>query len=458
MRRATLAISRALFELDESRLSPPRRALLVPARLAYLVVHAFFREHLQMRAAALAFVTLLAMVPAAAIAFWAADLVGATELLENETIVPFLNDVFGAADDPELPRGVRGLRSTLDSLVALVRDTDLTGLGIAGVVALLLAIARVLLGAEEAFEHIFGHRGPPRPLLVRARAFLIVALVTPLGLTYAVTGAALSHGHVLPELLAMVVPFEAARDLLIFVAPPIVVSITFYALYVELPDVEVERRSAWLGAILAGLAWYGVQLLHVRFQVSLGRWNAIYSGFGAFPVLMLSVHLSWVVVLLGAQVVAAHQNAPTLRQLARGGLRDHREAQALALRAMVSLRTGEWQGTRALAAALDAGITDTREVLDRLAEHGLLTVRVDRRDRAYRLRADPTTLRAGAVLDALERDAREPALPWSDEDKAVLSTIASLSGAAEASTANLTIAELASEAERPAADETVVDP
>ena len=433
---------RTLFEVDETRLSPLRKGLLFAVRLGWLVVAAFFRDHLQLRAAALAFITILAFVPAGAVFFFAADSLGATDLLVTETIDPFLDVTFGRADDESLPQGVRGLRGTLDSLFAMVRETDVRGLGLVGVVVLGLAILRVVIGTEEAFGHIFQHRGAPRSFLRRARAFVVVSLVLPIGLSYAVLGAALTHGHLLMSLLELVLPFEPARDVLVFLFPPIAVTGALYLLYRELPDAQVARSSALLGAVLAAAAWYGLQHLHVRSVVGLGRWNAIYSGFGAFPLLLASIHLSWVIILLGAQVVAAHQNAPTLRQLARGDLRDHRDMQAVALRAAVELgRSQGWVDVFTLAARLNVGVTTLRDVLDSLVGHGLIASRTERSSVKYSLAVSASSLRAGSVLEALERKP-DPELPWDDVDRALLSAIDERQSAANASTSNMTIESL----------------
>jgi membrane protein len=442
LRRGLARVAQWLFELDESRLSPLRRGIVFTLRLAWLTVRGFFREQLQMRAMALAFATTLAFVPAAALAFAIADAAGATDLLIEETVQPFLAQTFGAADDPSLPGGVRSLRTTLDGLLALVRSTRVEGLGILGFAIVLIALFRVLGGVEEAFAHVFEHRGPPRPLWRRLRGFAVVATATPIGLTYALTSAALAHGAI-GSWLEWAIPFAPVRDVLLLVLPPIVVTLTLFLLYVELPDAEVRPRSALLGAFLAALGWYGLQLLHIRFQVGLARYNALYSGFGAFPILLLSIHFSWVIILLGAQVIAAHQNAPTLRQLARGSPRDHAERQAVAMSAAIALaKSGEPIGLRKLAIDLGVGAGWLREVLDDLAAHGIVKASVDRTDRRYTLAMDPQALRAATVLDALERAPGAPDLPWSLAEGTV-GEILLARRAAASSTADRTIAELA---------------
>lgn len=444
MQRALGFAARALFELDDSKLSPPRRALVLLLRLGWLTLRGFFRERLQIRAAALAFATVLALVPAAGLAFAIADAVGATDFLIVETIEPFLDDTLGRAGDAGLPQGVQGLRSTMDGLLSLVRSTHVAGLGIAGLAFVLLALARVLRGVEEAFAHVFQHRGPERTLPRRLRAFAIVTLATPIGLTYAVTSAVLAHDTVAGRWTATVIPFEPLRDLVLVVLPPVMVTLALLALYLELPDAEVRPRSALLGAVLAALAWYGLQLLHIRFQVGIARYNAIYSGFGAFPILLLSIHLSWVIVLLGAQIIAAHQNAPSLRQLARGALRDHGERQALAVRAAIELaREDRPVGLRELAATLGVGVRPARDVLDALTSHGLVDATVDRTDRRYALAVEASTLRASTVLDALEREPGGPELPWQDDEGPIRALLVARRAAASSAGADRTIAELA---------------
>lgn len=446
VRRALTRLGRALFAVDDAKLSRSAAAFVFALRLGWLVVRGFFRERLQMRAAALSFATVLAFVPAAAIAFCIADALGATELLLSETVEPFLEETLGDPADPSLPSGVRNLRATLDGLLLLVRSTHVAGLGATGLFVVAFSIHRVLRGVEEAFHHIFRHRGPRRSVARRLRAFALVAATTPLGLGYAIASAVLSHGEHAHAWLERAIPYGPARDALLLALPPLVTALALYLLYVELPDAEIRRRSAALAASIAAVAWYGVQLLHIRFQVGLARYNALYSGFGAFPTLLLSIHVSWVVVLLGAQVLAAHQNAPSLRQLAHGSPRSLAERQAVALRAAVALaRAPSGILLRALAAQLGVGVAALRDVLDDLASHGLVHATVERRDRRYVLAVEPAALAAATILDALEHAPGEPDLPWDADDEPIRTLIVARRAAASSSGADRTIAELAAD-------------
>ncbi len=439
--RSLLVRARArLFDFDEQKLSPSSRTLVLLGRALWLVLRAFFRDRLQMRAASLSFSTVLAFVPALALAFALAKATGLFATIRDDSIVPFIDQTLSPGAASASP-GVAGLRSTALALLALVEGTSLTGLGVIGLAILSVAIFRVVGGVDEAFRNVFEHRGAPRSPLRRARAFAIVTLATPLGLAYAVTSASLSHGNA-AALVGRWVTVPFLHDALLFVLPPLVVMLTLYVLYIELPDTHIQRSSAMFGAFGAGLAWYGVQLLHVRFQLGLARWNAIYSGFGAFPVLLASVQISWVIVLIGAQLVAMHQHSPTLRVLAGGERRDFASLSLLGMQAAVALAGhGAPVTARALAAELRCDVVSLRLVLDALASRGIVAAVDASAGRHYVLVSDPAALRTSDVLAAIERDPHAD-LPWNDADPVVRDALTRHRDAADASEHNVTIAEL----------------
>jgi membrane protein len=429
-----------LFVIDDRTLAAPARALLVSARISWLAVRALFRDRLHLRAASLSFHTVLAIVPALALAFAIGKATGLYDWFLHETLDPFLDQTLGAPGRAPSP-GVEGLRRTVDSVLALVEDTSLTGLGVIGLLVMVVALVRVLRGAEEAFGTIFESRGQIRPFHRRVRAFVVTALITPLGLVYAITAASAANGAIAHWLEAWVT-LGALRSVLVFVLPPLFAALALFVMYVELPDAEVGWKPAATGAVLAAIAWYALQLAHVRFQVGLARWNAIYSGFGAFPVLMADIQASWLIVLIGAQVTASLQHAPTLRALARGPRRDHAALQAMAMHIVVLLAERDHPATaREIAAAVDGDVPSARSVLDTLVRHRLAQTIVVRGKKLYALAIDPGALRAFDVIDAIDRSAGGPVLP-DEEDDHVGALLTARRDAADSSAHNVTIREL----------------
>jgi membrane protein len=445
-RMALARVRGVLFDTDDSALSPPRRWILVSLRFVWLVVRAFLRDRIQMRAASLSFSTLLAVVPALALAFAVASATGLLGELRDQTILPFVEQTLGA-DPAHDTQGVALLRSAIMGIVSLVEGTSVGGLGIGGVIVLLLALWRVVAGVDESFQHIFEQRGPGRSWAQRVRAWLVCAFVTPLGLSYAVTSASLSHGGAL-AFVSSYVPVPWARDLLLDVLPPVVVTLTLLVLYLELPDTPVRVSSAMVGAAIAGLGWYGVQIAHVRFQVGLARWNAIYSGFGAFPILLASVQLSWLIVLIGAQLVALHQNSPTLRVLAGGARRDFATLSALGMEVVLALVGEETPMVlRALATKVKTDLVTLRVVLDSLEARGIVSGVEASGGKRYLLAREPEAIRTSDVLDAIGRGP-DAELPWRDASATVLHALKAHRRAGDESQHNLTVAELHARAKR----------
>lgn len=436
VRKPTPGLREWLFEVDERSLAQPGRSLLIVARIGWLVVRGLLRDRIHLRAASLSFHTLLAIVPALAVAFAVGKAIGLHDQLLDSTIRPFLDTVLGPPGQAP-SEGVAELRQTVDAVIQLVEHTSLTGLGIAGLAVLVLTLVRVVRGAEEAFGAIFDARRPTRSLLRRVRALLVTLAVTPLGLVYAVTATYAAHW------LETVISIAVVREVVLFFLPPALTTLAILVMYVELPDLEVRKGPAVVGALVAGLVWYGLQLLHIRFQVGLARWNAIYSGFGAFPVLLANIHASWLLVLVGAQIVAALQNAPSLRVLSRSARRrDQLELQKLSLHVVMALVDLDHPATPyEIAKLVDADVPSVESVLDALVEHRVVQAVLARGRGLYALAIDPATLRALDVVEAVDRSSGGPMFPNEEHDE-VSEILRARREAAERSVRNVTIVEL----------------
>ncbi|HHH30621.1 MAG TPA: YihY family inner membrane protein, partial [Polyangiaceae bacterium] len=440
---------------DECSLSSVHRALLSVARLIFVTVDAFFRERLQNRAAALAFFTLLSIVPALALVFSVAKTLGAYDLLIAETVRPLIDRTF-PQQATDSAHGVAALRTTLEELIGLVANTDVFQLGFVGLLVLLVTIQRVIRNAEESFDVIWGFEGR-RNFAKRLPGYVLVVTFTPAALTFASTMTAARHGEPAMALLAnwIGVPWLVAA--LAWVIPPILVWLSLLPVYLLLPGARVRRRSAFIGALVGGLGWYGLQVLHVWFQIGVARQNALYSGFGAFPIFLLWLHLSWVCVLLGGQVAAANQNAPTLKQLARADLRDHMSVQAVALRALTLLPVEKGERLRALARQVGVAVEPLRDVLDLLVSHGLLTSRGGPYNPRYVAATHFDDIRVVTVLEALRRRSRDTEMPWDRAEQTVQDVLEKLHDAVESSAHNQTIGELRRDA-TPVDEEVVAEP
>ena len=87
----------------------------------------------------------------------------------------------------------------------------------------------------------------------------------------------------------------------------------FTLLYTGLPNTEVRLRSALVGAVVAGTLWQVAQLIYVSYVIRMVRYSAVYGALWQVPILLAWLYLAWCIILFGAQVTRAHQQAVGIR-------------------------------------------------------------------------------------------------------------------------------------------------
>ncbi len=84
--------------------------------------------------------------------------------------------------------------------------------------------------------------------------------------------------------------------------------ITFTVTYMVMPNAKVKFGSALIAGIVAGTLFQIIQWLYIDLQISASRLGALYGSFAAFPLFLLWIQMSWLIVLMGAEISFANQN------------------------------------------------------------------------------------------------------------------------------------------------------
>ncbi len=90
-----------------------------------------------------------------------------------------------------------------------------------------------------------------------------------------------------------------------YLLPVFVSALSFYLLYMIIPNRRVNWRHALLGAAVTAILF---ELAKKSFGIYISNFNAyslIYDALGAIPVFLLWIYLSWCVILLGASFTAS---------------------------------------------------------------------------------------------------------------------------------------------------------
>jgi len=376
IQRAAHFLSQEVWSADLDRLSLVRRILYRVLRVGFLAGRGFVEDRSLFRASGLAYITILSLVPLLAFCFSAAKGLGAYDHLMNGTIEPFLDRTFGPGEANLSGEQVTELRSAIDQLFAFVEATNVGKLGVFGLAFLAYAVIKLLSTIERSFNDIWGVRRA-RTLVRKISDYLSLVIVVPILLTVATAAmAALRNAEAIAELDEHL-GIDGMQRLFFKVLPLISVWLGFGFLYLFMPNTRTRILSSLIGGIAGGSLWTLVQVLHIKFQVGVANYNALYSGFAAFPIFLLWIYMSWVTVLFGAHFAFAHQNQAAYRQIARSRHHDQAFKEVLALRVMARIGAAflggqEPRKTRELADELEVPDRSIREVLQLMTDAGLV--------------------------------------------------------------------------------------
>jgi membrane protein len=249
-----------------------------PFRTLQRTIDGFNRDKCTLWASALTYTTSLSLVPILAVALSTVKgLVGIDRL--KPLIAHYL-----AANSPQMA----------DQLLSFVGNVDAKQLGTMGGAALLVTVILTLGAIEQSFNNIF-HVERGRTWLRKFTDYLSVLFTMPLLLVAAI-GLNTELMHRLPT-----VPGFAK------VAALVPVWAGFSFLYVFFPNTRVRLQNAAVGGLAAAVMLQVGQWGFLRFQVSAGKYQAIYGAVASVPILLTWIYISWVIVLLGAVLTAALQ-------------------------------------------------------------------------------------------------------------------------------------------------------
>ncbi len=244
-------------------------------------------------AAALAFYTIFSMAPVLLIAVGAVSLFFARETAVNQ-VVEEIQRLVG-------DEGASTIRQVLESSAGLGRGAWQIAIG---VVVLMVSATVVFADLQSALNQIWRVKSKVRRglildfLLNRLRSFAVALgvgflLLVSLLLSAALTAAQDYLTHRMPSVPWLWQSGNVAISLL-------VVAILFAMIYKYLPDVRIEWRDVWIGAVVTSVLFnVGKHLIGIY----LGH-AAIGSAFGAagsFAVLLVWVYYSALISFFGAE-------------------------------------------------------------------------------------------------------------------------------------------------------------
>jgi len=387
---------RLLWEESGISSHPLGRLLLLPARFIYAIARDLSQGQLTLRAMSLVYTTLLSVVPLLAFSFSVLKGFGVHRQIE-----PLLYEFLA-------PLGDKGAEIT-DQVIAFVENVRGGVLGGIGLALLVFTVISMVQKVEETFNHIWQVQ-QSRSIARRFSDYLSVILVGPILMVTAMGLLATINSSSAMQAVAEVEPFGSLIALIGRLAPLALVVVVFAFVYAFVPNTKVRIGPALVGAAIAGAAWTLGGSLFASMVVGSTRYAAIYSSFAIAIVALIWLYLSWLILLLGAQV-AFYTQYPRRLRYGQARLRlSITEVESLALAIMQQVaqgfRSGHRPGFLQLAQSLQYPARALEEITAQLEQAGLL---VHTEDETFVPGREPGEINVADILAAVRGDVRTEA-------------------------------------------------
>jgi len=376
--RARKYFTHTIFTIDPEQVKKPERFFFKILKTAALAVRGFGNDSCRLRASALTYLTVLSVVPFAAVALGIARGFGLGRYLESQ-----------------LEGQTQWQQDVIDKIIVFARsmlETAQGGIIIGvGLVLLLWLVISGMANIEKAFNKIWKIR--KSRTIVRKFTDYFATIVVGL-ILFLIAGALTVTGGAAGTVLGTIMPFLAAWILFAFV-------------YEVVPYQKIPVFSAIAGGIMAGTMFEVLQWAYVTFQIGIARYNAIYGGFAALPLFVAWLHFSWMIILFGAEFAYSREN---LKTYGFGNVYSKLNMRSLKIIALQISRelvvSKEELSVHSLSGRLQIPAIIVKNSLDLLVNAGLVTECLKDSSRFYRS-LFPEKIKAAEILTRIELTGKE---------------------------------------------------
>ena len=287
-------VREAIWGVQFSELPRWKQWLISIVRIVHLVIRDLMGEELSLRSMSLVYTTLLSMIPLLAVSFSVLKGFGVHNQIE-----PILLNLL-------TPLGEKSAEITTQ-IITFVENTKAGVLGTVGLALLIFTAVSLVQKIERAFNHTW-RVTQNRPLGNRFSNYLSIILIGPVLIFTAIGITATITNHSLVQELMTYPVLGALIHIGGRMIPYLLVITAFTLVYTFVPNTKVKFKSAFVGALVAGLLWESVGWGFATFVASSGQYTAIYSALASLIIFMIWMQLSWLILLIGASIAFYHQH------------------------------------------------------------------------------------------------------------------------------------------------------
>ena len=287
-----------IWLLNEQDFSRWKGKLVKDAKTIILMVNTFSDQKISYQITALAFRSMLAVVPAIAIGLYLTDTLG-------------LRDRFATVLYANLgeERLIQGLLNAADNIVNVAQSGLFGFISMASFVWIVLSL---MITVRQVFNNVW--KVDREQYFLRMIGIIIgITILAPFVVLLFFSGSVV-YSHVLDLLFPAKLMFsDHLKSFLSWLTFAAVSVLVFTLMYKYIPGTKVRFRYALKAALISGIAFTAVQYLYLETQVMVAKQSAVYGVLAALPLFMVWLNLGWTLVLYGAELSYAFQNVERQR-------------------------------------------------------------------------------------------------------------------------------------------------
>lgn len=258
-----------------------------------LVMTRFTQQQQAQKAAALAFNSVLAIVPMLAI------IIGIAKGFGVQKVISEVLQKYGPMHGGDWEQ----LNAFAENTLNYANSGLFVGLGL---VILLYTVYNLLTNIEINFNAIWDV-AQGRSVKQRLFTFFSLLLLLPI-LLIAASGLTITMNALSTPIFKESILLGTTTSVLLKLIPFVILIFTFTAIFMILPNTRVRFWPALLGGSIAGVAFQVFQMLYVGGVMWVSRYSAIYGSFASFFLLLLWMQLAWQIILLSMTLTFVVQN------------------------------------------------------------------------------------------------------------------------------------------------------
>ena len=172
-----------------------------------------------------------------------------------------------------------------------------SGMGAIGILSLVIVALMLISNIDKTLNSIWQSKSE-RPLIFTFAIYWMVLTLGPL-----LMGSSVIMSSYLVGLATYAEEYTAGLTTTLLKTLPFLTSVfAFFIIYMLVPNKKISPKHAACGALVGAVLFEASKKLFAVYVTSFPSYQLIYGALAVIPILFVWVYLSWVVVLVGAEV------------------------------------------------------------------------------------------------------------------------------------------------------------